>query len=188
LVLGPVIRRVLQEGGLAEARAISWTAEQKRGKQGSDFLRLARNGYRLAGARFVVRPDYAFPLWHAGFRLTRATENLEESDLRATLLVQITQTYFGGKVGHSSHRQGVDYGPWALPRSANPTPSFLFDLSILPSAQAGSLRLVYSINADTPQALDFAAEYAEQLVLVGWADGADFRVHFEQVSLSWGRS
>jgi hypothetical protein len=33
--------------------------------------------------------------------------------------------------------------------------------------------------------VDFPTRYAEQLVLVAWADGREFCVHFEQILVHW---
>lgn len=185
LPLAPVIRRVLREQGLAETQTLSWTAERKRGQQGSDFRAVDRKGHRIAAARFIVRPDYPFSQWHAGFRLTQRDDNLEKSDLRATVLVQIRQNGPDTQLFHSCHCEGADWGPWGIPRYNHPKPSYEFDASIYQSAQAGTLNLVYSIDGDVPQRFSFPDKYAEQIAFVAWADGQDFRVNFEQIWLAW---
>jgi len=88
-ILGPIIWRALRERNLSEVGSISWTAEQERGVGGSDFLPICKRGNRVSGGHLVVRPDYGFPHGYAGFRLTRANEEIEKTNLAATVMVEI---------------------------------------------------------------------------------------------------
>lgn len=185
LLFAPIVRRVMGESELAKVGVPNWTAQLRRGNQGSDFLVIAQNGYRLAGGRFVVRLDYGFETCNAGFRLTHASDDPAQSELTSTVLVQLTSTDSGGRKRYYSYHAAAQTGPFGLANYPNSTPSFLFDFSIYRGPREGRLWVVYSINGDTPQRLDFEQRYAEKLVLVAWADGQDFRAHFEQISVSW---
>jgi len=186
-LFGPIVRRVVREKGLSETSHVCWTASQKRGREGSDFLPVAREGFRVAGARFIVRPDNSSATWHAGFRLTPRTENLEDSGVKSTILVDVSPTYIGAQDGHSVHREGQTWGPYALPRFGNPIPSYLFDFSVSRHADPALLWVSYRINDEQPQRVEFLREYADQLVLVAWTERSadEFLVHFELLSVSW---
>jgi hypothetical protein len=187
LLVGPAIRRILREKGLSETSHICWTASQKRGKEGSDFLPIARDGFRVSGARFVVRADNSSATWHAGFRLTPRNENLEDSSVKRTILIDVSPTYLGAQDGHAVHREGQTWGPYVLPRYSNPLPGYLFDFSVSHHADPALLWVTYRINDEQPQRIEFLREYADQLVLVAWADRSadNFLVHFELLSTSW---
>ena len=149
LLLGPLIRRVLREKGLAQTYALMWTAGKRRiGQQGSDFLKIAQEGYRVAGARFVVRPDYRYSRWHAGFRLTPATENFETADLRATVLFDMEMTGTDAQARLSCHREGMSWGPWDIPSRWYPKPSFTVELSVYPSVETGKLHVTMSVDGN----------------------------------------
>jgi hypothetical protein len=42
-----------------------------------------------------------------------------------------------------------------------------------------------SVDKEWVQAVTFPRRYAEQLVLLAFADGRDFKIHFEQISVNW---
>jgi len=202
LFFGPIIRRVLREERQAgeaqqdkdegtgavdfvDQERPSWTARLGRGRQGSDFHPILQKGHRLAGGSFVVRPDYGVEVSSVGFRLMRAGDDPAQSDLSASVLLHVALSNFGRGRRFIAAREGVETGQGGLDNYQHPTPSFLFDFSICPAPGGGLLWVVCSINGDTPQRVDFAPHYGEKLVLVAWADGRDFRAHFEQITVSW---
>ena len=186
LLLSPVIHRVLSKSDVGNDPPQAWTAFQRSENQNNDFLTIARPGHRLAGGRFVVRPDRSSTAWHAGFRLTSAIMRPENTEANATVLFEVSGAYFGPQQGgYASGKDGIRYGPYNLPASNTPTPSYQFDFSISSYHQAGMLWVSVRIDQQPPQGFEFREEYAEQLVLVAWAQGKPFRVHFEQISVSW---
>jgi hypothetical protein len=212
LLLAPVIRRVLREerqtseappdedepalGVIATLHPDAlppefvnerptWSARLGLGHQGSDFWPISREGHRLAGGSFIVRPDYGVEVSHVGFRLMRAGDDPAQSELTASVLFQVALSNFGFGRQFIVVRERAEIGRGGLPNYQNPTPSFLFDFSIYSAVGGGRLWAVCSINGDTPQRADFDPRYGEKLVLVAWADGRDFRAHFEQISVSW---
>ena len=75
-------------------------------------------------------------------------------------------------------------GPYGLRNFGQPHPSFEFDIALYP-ARAGELCAAISVDKEWVQAVEFPRRYAEQLVLVAFADGRDFKIHFEQISVNW---
>ena len=172
----------------APARAApvsSWTAQDKRGPQKSDLLSFSKDGHLLSTVHFVVRPDYTFRNWCAGFRLTTAADDVWKAELNATVLFYIVD----------SERQPACHlyvdqraqGPYGLRNFGQPHPSFEFDIALYP-ARAGELCAAISVDKEWVQAVSFPRRYAEQLVLVAFADGRDFKIYFEQMSVNWSES
>jgi hypothetical protein len=159
-----------------------WTAKEKLGPQKSDLLSLRREGQLLSNAHFEVRPDYFFRNWYAGFRLTSATDDPQRSDLTATVLFYVCDDDRQPRV--IGYVEGRALGPFALRQFEWPRPSFDFDISIC-SAGTGELCVIVSVDKECVKSAIFPRRYAEQLVLVAWADGRDFRIHFEQISTNW---
>lgn len=84
--------------------------------------------------------------------------------------------------------EGRAQGPFALRNlGPQPHPSFDFDVSIYPT-RAGELCAAISVDKEWVQATSFPRRYAEQLVLVVFADGRDFKIDFEQISVLWAPS
>jgi hypothetical protein len=166
LVFGPFIRQALNARGVADASLLTWTASKKRGRQGCDFFPIRREGYRIAGARFHVRPDRSLTGWHAGFRLTPKSEKLEEGEIKSTVLAEFSATFYGPQQeGFASAKEGAAYGPWAMTGFQTPPPSRVIDISVSAHAR-GSLWLTYRFDEQAPMSFEFREEYAEQLVLV----------------------
>jgi hypothetical protein len=163
----------------------SWTAADKWGPQKSDLLTFSKEGHLVSSVHFVVRPDYTFRNWYAGFRLTTAADEVRKTEFTATVWF-----YLGDSDGQPRCHLYVDgkaQGPFGLRNLGQPHPSFEFDVSIYPS-RAGELCAAISVDKEWVKAVDFPRRYAEQLVLLAFADGRDFKIHFEQISVNWARA
>ena len=160
----------------------SWTAQDKRGPQKSDLLSFSKDGHLLNSVHFVVRPDYTFRNWYAGFRLTTAADDVWKAELNATVLFYLVDSE-RQPTCHLYVEQRAQ-GQYGLRNFGQPHPSFEFDIALYP-ARAGELCAAISVDKEWVQAVQFPRRYAEQLVLVAFADGRDFKIHFEQISVNW---
>jgi hypothetical protein len=185
LLFAPVIRRALRRVDYDDTTPTAWTASEKRGRQGCDFLEFTREGFRIAGGRFIVRPDRATDGWHAGFRLTSRNDRSVDTEPNATVLFQVSDFFAPNQDGYASSKDGADYGPWGLPAGGAKSPSFVFDFSLSAFRLPGMLWFSYRVDQQPAQAFECREEYGERLVLLAWAGGQDFRVRFEQISLEW---
>ena len=188
-LLRPVVWRVLRENRAPETPPSAlltqcWTAQEKRGPQNSDFLCLSKAGHVVSSAHFELRPDYSFRNWYAGFRLTSATDEPLKSGLTDTVLFHLCDDAHILQPRAFLYVERRAQGPFALRQFEWPRPSFAFDISVFPAA-AGELRIIVSIDKELVKSADFPTRYAEQLVLVAWADGREFCLHFEQISVHW---
>ena len=160
----------------------SWTAQEKRGPQKSDLLSFSKDGHLLSSFRFMVRPDYTFRNWYAGFRLTTAADDALKTELNSTVLFYLVDS--DRQPACHLYVDGRAQGPFGLRNFGQPHPSFEFDIALYP-ARAGELCAAISVDKEWVQAATFPRRYAEQLVLVAFADSRDFRIHFEQMSVNW---
>jgi len=160
-----------------------WTAQDKWGPQKSDLRIFSKEGHVLSGVHFALRPDYKFRTWYAGFRLTTAADEVKKSPLTSTFFFYLADNE-RQPMCHL-YVEGRAQGPFALRNlGPQPHPSFDFDVSIFPT-RAGELCAAISVDKEWVQAVAFPHRYAEQLVLVAFADGRDFKIDFDQISVKW---
>lgn len=160
----------------------SWTAQDKWGPQKSDLLSFSKDGHLLSSVHFMVRPDYTFRNWYAGFRLTTAVDEVRKTELNATVFFYLVDNE-RQPICHL-YVDGKAQGPFGLRNFGHPHPSFEFGIALYP-ARAGELCAAISVDKEWVHAATFPRRYAEQLVLVAFADGRDFKIHFEQISVNW---
>jgi hypothetical protein len=160
----------------------SWTARDKWGPQKSDLLSFSKDGHLLSSVHFTVRPDYTFRNWYAGFRLTTAADDVRKTELDATVWFYLVDSDRQPTCHLYVERRAQ--GPFGLRNFGQPHPSFEFDIALYP-AGAGELCAAISVDKEWVHAVTFPRRYAEQLVLLAFADGRDFRIHFEEVSVNW---
>jgi len=184
-LLRPIISRTLKEHGFWQSAVPSWSAQTMRGHQGSDFLVIAKKDHNVRGAHFIIRPDYNFPYWRAGFRLTSSIEDVQGTPLKDSVLYHVAAGSRGGQPRTYLYLDGRHIGDWALQAYQAPRPSFELDFCVYSGATPDRFHLVVRADKEHICEVDFSRDYAEQLVLIAWGDGHDFCVHFDKISVDW---
>jgi len=173
------------------AMPLSWTAQEKRiymSAQNADFKVLSGPlGKHLRGLEFTVRPDYGMQYWRAGFRLGPRGENFKSGNILETCLFHIAND------GGLAQPQTLLYLNRAQPAidglrhgQFGRCPAFVVRATFW---RTGNNQAVMSATVDMPDAwpreVQFDLAYTEQVVLMAWADGGPFRVHFDDVKVFW---
>jgi hypothetical protein len=188
-VLKPILARAeinepITPEGVPAGPVSSWTAHRNLGPQKSDLLPISMPGHVVSNVHFVVRPDYRFRNWYAGFRLAPSGDEVWKTELTTTVLFYLVDNPQMPQPTFHLYVQRRAQGPFALRNFGQPRPSFEFDIAVYP-AGAGELCAAISVDKEWVQAMTFPQRYAEQLVLVAFADGRDFKIQFDNISVSW---
>jgi len=184
MLLAPVLPGTIRDA------PVSWTASQKRiysSAQAADYFALtAEAGRRLRGLEFTVRPDYRFQYWRAGFRLGPRDEGFEKGNIADTCLFHISMD--------SAVMQ--PHGLLFLNRGRPQETSLLFygkeiaafvvRVNVWPTGNTGAGMAVSLDNAGSaPLVTSFDVRYTERVVLLAWADGKPFKIHFDDIKVYW---
>lgn len=139
------------------------------------------------GLSFVIRPDYQFNYWRAGFRLVRPGEDLSRGDIGDTVLFHIAVNRGGAQptIALIVHRQVVAQS--GLPFYNERWPSFRISGNVwsIPNSQRLRIAVMVEAPASSPVEVEFDASDMDSVALLAWGDGNPFRVFFDDVKVYW---
>lgn len=181
----PVLR------GAVQSAPLSWTASQKKvytSEQAADYMVLtAGEGRGLRGLEFTVRPGYRFQYWRAGFRLGPRDENFEKGNITDTCLFHILMD---SAVTQPRIRLLLNRG---TPQETGSQPfgkeiaAFVVRVNVWPTGDTVARMAVSVDNVGSPSFVtSFDIRYTERVVLLAWADGRPFMIHFDDIKVYWG--
>lgn len=141
-------------------------------------------GSEFRGLGVVIRPDYQFDYWRAGFRLVRAGEDLSHGDISDTVLFHIAIDQLGGQPYTAIYvRRRQQLG--AINSGNVRWPSFRISANVWPVPNAPKLRMSVVVEApnSSPVEVEFDTGDMESVALIAWGDGGPFRVSFDDVKI-----
>lgn len=176
--------------GIARNAPLSWTASQKKvytSAQAADYMLLtAADGQTLRGLEFTLRPDYRYQYWRAGFKLGPGDEEFEKGHIADTCLFHIAMDSVVTQAHALLFLNRTVLQDTGLLFFAKEVPAFVVRVNVWPTGNTVARMAVSVDNAGSnPLVTSFDIRYTQRAVLLAWADGKPFKIHFDDIKVFW---